>query len=41
MKKLNWGDLFETIAYIGISCMAVGIMCFAFMFLWQIFKSIF
>jgi CO dehydrogenase/acetyl-CoA synthase alpha subunit len=40
-QKLNWGNLFETIAYIGIACMAVGIMFFAFTFLWQIFKSIF
>jgi hypothetical protein len=39
-QKLNWGNLFEAIAYIGIACMAFGILFFAFTFLWQIFKSI-
>ena len=39
-QKLNWGNLFEAITYIGIACMSFGILFFAFTFLWQIFKSI-
>jgi|LauGreDrversion4_2_1035121.scaffolds.fasta_scaffold11970_6 hypothetical protein len=41
MKKFNWGNLFETIGYIGIACVATGILSFAFTFIWQIIKSIF
>ena len=41
MKKFNWGKLFEWIGYIGMGCVAFGILFFAFTFIWQIIKSIF
>jgi len=40
MKKLNWGDIFEVIAYIGVGCVGFGILIWGFTFLWQIIKSI-
>ena len=41
MKKFNWGKLLEWIGYIGIACVAIGILSFGFVFIWQIIKSIF
>ena len=41
MRKINWGDVFEFIGYVGAGCVAIGILFWAFTFIWQIIKSIF
>ena len=41
MKKFNWGILFEWIGYIGFASIGIGILSWAFIFIWQIIKSIF
>lgn len=41
MKKINWGKLFELIAYLGAMGVGFGILYWAFLFIWQIIKSIF
>ena len=41
MKKLNWGDVFQVLFYGGIICVGFGILSWAFIFMWQIIKSVF
>lgn len=41
MKKFNWGKILEWIGYIGMGCVAFGILAWGFIFIWQIIKSIF
>ncbi len=41
MKKFNLGKLLEWIGHIGLACIAFGILSWAFIFIWQIIKSIF
>ena len=41
MKKFNLGKMFEWVGMIGLGCVAFGILLFAFIFIWQIIKSIF
>ena len=41
MKKFNLGKILELIGMIGLGCVAFGILSWAFIFLWQIIKSIF
>lgn len=41
MKKLNWGNIFEAIGFIGIACVGLGILSWGFIFIWQIIKSVF
>lgn len=41
MKKFNWGDVFETIAYLGAMGVGFGILYTGFVFIWEIIKTIF
>lgn len=41
MKKFNWGNVFETIAYLGIMAVGFGILYQGFIFIYEIIKSIF
>lgn len=41
MKKINWGNVFEMIAYLGAMGVGFGILYFAFTFIIEIFKTIF
>ena len=41
MRKINWGDVFQIIAYLGAACVGFGILFWGFTFIWQIIKSIF
>lgn len=41
MKKINWGNVFEMIAYLGAMAIGFGILYTGFTFIWQIIKSIF
>lgn len=41
MKKINWGSVFENIAFIGAMCIGIGILHYAFTFIVEIIKTIF
>lgn len=41
MKKINWGNVFEMIAYLGAMCIGIGILHYGFTFIVEIIKTIF
>ena len=41
MKKVNWGKVFETIAFLAAMGIGFGILYTGFQFIWTAIKSIF
>jgi divalent metal cation (Fe/Co/Zn/Cd) transporter len=41
MKNVNWGKVFETIAYLAAMGIGFAILYFGFSFIWTAIKSIF